>query len=314
MITAHKSPDGDAIGSSLGLAGVLQKTGHHVTVIMPDDFPAFLHWMKGAEAIVVYQHQQEQAEQAMEEADMIFSLDYNRLDRVGDVGHLIEKATVPKVLIDHHIDPSPEFDFSLSDIKASSTAELVYRFLTQLDLVDHISTAEAECLYSGIMTDTGSFRFSSTTADTHAIAADLLKRGVQPDYVHQQIHDSYSFQRLKLMGYALGQKLEYMPHLKAAIIALSEDEKRRFGFNKGDTEGLVNYGLSILGSRLAVFLSEERGFVKFSFRSKGDLDVNVIAREHFNGGGHKNAAGGRVEATLPEAYRKLKRVLDEKLS
>lgn len=313
-ITTHKSPDGDAIGSSLGLAGVLRKVGHEVSVIVPDDFPDFLHWMNGAADILVFQHQEDEATKVIQDATIVFSLDYNRLDRVGDVGDVIAKSSATKMLIDHHIDPATDFDFSLSDVSASSTAELVYRFLSGLSLLEHIGSPESEALYAGIMTDTGSFRFSSTSAATHEIAADLLSKGVRPEMVHQQIFDSYSFQRLKLMGYALGQKLSYDPELRAAILPLNEDEKKRFGFNRGDTEGLVNYGLSIKGSRLSVFLSEERGYIKFSFRSKGDLDVNVIAREHFNGGGHKNAAGGRLESNMADALALLKTVIHEKLS
>ncbi|MBT4705353.1 MAG: bifunctional oligoribonuclease/PAP phosphatase NrnA [Flavobacteriales bacterium] len=309
VITAHRSPDADAIGSSLSLSHVLTKVGHHCDVVIPDAFPSFLDWMSGASQIMVFDSSEQEAAAKIKEADLIFCLDYNRLDRIAAVGDLVRNATAPKILIDHHIDPDT-FDYMLSDTNASSTAELVFDFVSNLDWVDRIDADVAACMYAGMMTDTGSFKYPSTTAHTHRVAAELMDRGLKPTHVHQEIFDNNSFSRLQLIGYALTNKLEFNETNGVSIISLSVDEKSRFNFKKGDTEGLVNYGLSIGGARMAVFLSEEPAYTKMSLRSKGDLDVNVIAREHFNGGGHKNAAGGKLDLDISAAVNKVKDVLE----
>lgn len=309
VITTHRSPDADAIGSSLALHNVLLRLGHSSKVIVPDAFPSFLAWMKGAEDILIHDQSAPECEAQIEEAELIFSLDYNSLSRVAAVGDLISNSSATKILIDHHIDPAT-FDHMLSDTSASSTAQLVYDFVAVLGWEEHIDEEIAACLYAGIMTDTGSFKFPSTSAHTHEVTAKLMERGLNAFEVHHQIFDTNSFDRLKLIGYALSEKLEFNAERGFAIISLSHKEKMRFNFKKGDTEGLVNYGLSIQGSKLAVFLSEEPGFTKMSFRSTGDLDVNVIARSHFNGGGHKNAAGGKLDLDLEPALMELKNVLE----
>ena len=313
VITTHRSPDGDAIGSSLALAGFLKPKQKNVTVIVPDPFPNFLEWMEGATDIVVFESQKEAAEDAIETADVIFSLDYNRFDRVAAMGEVLKSRSCTKVMIDHHIDPDRSYDLILSDTSASSTAELVYRCAKEMNWLDHLNRPIAEALYAGIMTDTGSFKFSSTSAETHRIAAHLMEAGLVPEVVHQRIFDTNSYDRLQLLGYALSKKMDYDAARKVCIIALSLSEKNRFRYQKGDTEGLVNYGLSINGSKMAVFVSEELGGTKFSFRSKGDVNVNEIARAYFNGGGHKNAAGGRVEMKIKDAIDYLKDVIENKL-
>lgn len=313
VITTHRSPDGDAVGSSLALNGILEKQGHDVQVIIPDAAPAFLSWMKGSEDILDFEQTPEDGKRAIEEASVIFSLDYNRLDRIAAVGEHVKSSKAMKIMIDHHIDPSPDFDHILSDTSASSTCELIYRFADQMGWLELLDKDIAEALYAGIMTDTGSFKFSSTSATTHRIAAHLMELGLVPDRVHSAIFDTSSFDRLQLLGYALSRKLEFDPVKGVSIIALSLSEKNRFHYQKGDTEGLVNYGLSIQGARMAIFLSEELNMTKCSFRSKGDLDVNVIARTWFNGGGHKNAAGGRLDMKLKPAINYLKDVIENKL-
>ena len=310
-ITTHKSPDGDAVGSSLGLSSVLQKAGFTVDVIVPDGFPKFLNWMNGSDQIIVFESEQEQARTKLLEADLIFALDYNRLDRVGLLGELISQSDAIKVMIDHHIDPDQGFDEILSDTSASSTAQLIYEFAREMGLLSHLDALDAACLYAGIMTDTGSFRFSSTSAETHRIVADLLERGLKPEMVHQSIYDHNTFSKLKLMGYVLHEKMDYLPNLSLAVLSVSLNEKNRFHYEKGDTEGLVNYGLSIIGAKVSVFMSEESDFVKFSFRSKGEVDVNLIAREFFNGGGHRNAAGGKLDGNLDYAKKRLLEVFNK---
>jgi bifunctional oligoribonuclease and PAP phosphatase NrnA len=310
-ITTHKSPDGDAIGSSLGLRSVLQKAGFIVDVIVPDAFPKFLNWMNGSDQIIVFESDQDQARSKLLEADLIFALDYNRLDRVGLLGELISQSDAIKVMIDHHIDPDQGFDEILSDTSASSTAQLIFQFVDEMGLLGHLDAIDSACLYAGIMTDTGSFRFSSTSAETHRVVADLLDRGLRPEMVHQAIYDQNSFTKLKLMGHVLTEKMDFLPNISLAVLSLSLSEKNRFHYEKGDTEGLVNYGLSIIGAKVSVFMSEESGYVKFSFRSKGEVDVNLIAREFFNGGGHKNAAGGKLDGSLDSAKKRLLEVFNK---
>lgn len=313
VVTTHRSPDGDAIGSSLALAGFLKPLQKKVTVIVPDPYPEFLDWMEGASDILVYDAHVEKAKEYIEQADVIFSLDYNRFERVAAMGDVLKAKACTKVMIDHHIDPDPSYDLILSDTGASSTAELVYRCAKEMGWLKHLDKALAEALYAGIMTDTGSFKFSSTSAETHRIAAHLMEVGLVPERVHNQIFDTNSYDRLQLLGYALSKKMDYDAERKVCIISLSLSEKNRFRYQKGDTEGLVNYGLSIKGSKMAVFLSEELGGTKFSFRSKGDVNVNEIARAYFNGGGHKNAAGGRIEMKIKDAINYLKDVIENKL-
>ena len=312
VITTHRSPDGDAIGSSLGLYHILKAHGHSVDVIVPDQFPGFLKWMNGSDSVIVYELSKIRSKQALQKADIIFSLDYNNLSRIADLGALVEESKATKILIDHHLEPSPDYDFSLSDTSASSTAQLIYTFADSIGLAKHINQPIAECLYAGIMTDTGSFKFSSTSALTHRIVANLMDCGLVPDKVHNAIFDTNTFSRLKLLGFTLSERFEYDAERKISVLRLSNEDKLEYNFQKGDSEGFVNYGLSIDGSKMAVFLSEdEEGYTKFSFRSKGGLDVNKIARAHFNGGGHKNAAGGKLDMPIEEAYKQLRKVIHE---
>ena len=311
VITTHRSPDGDAIGSSMGLAICFHKMGHKVDVVVPDAYPKFLGWMDPEGNIIIDESDPDRSSQVLGNASVIFSLDYNNLSRVAAVGDKIEASDAIKVLIDHHLFPDNGFDFSLSDTTASSTAQLIYEFINEMGLIDSIDQQVAESLYAGIMTDTGSFRFSSTSANAHRVVADLIDKGLVPHLIHERIYDSNSFSRLKLIGHALSKKLSLHKSGKAAMIPLSLIEKNQFGYRKGDTEGLVNYGLSIKGVEVAVFLSEELEMVKFSFRSKGNVDVNEIARTQFNGGGHKNAAGGKLDANLEQALVQLDNALND---
>ena len=311
LISTHRSPDGDAVGSSLGLAGVLAQFGHEVNVVVPDDYPHFLKWLKGTERIQVFEQDAKKARQLAENAEVIFSLDYNALHRIGDFGEAIAQANAVKIMIDHHQQPDDFPDYMLSDIEASSTAELIYVFLQNLGWTSKVNKSIAEALYTGIVTDTGSFRFNSTSAHTHRITAELMDAGLQVDEVYNRIFDTNRLERLRLMGYTLSEKLKVIPGKPVAYISLSNEELDRFNFERGDTEGLVNYGLSIEGIKFAAFFREsnESDYIRISLRSKEDVNVNEFARAHFNGGGHVNAAGGRSDLSLKQTIEKFETIV-----
>ncbi len=311
VITTHKSPDGDAIGSSLALYHYLKKNNKEVVVIVPDAFPDFLNWMSKSDEIVYYDSQSEIADKCIDKADLIFSLDYNALSRIGNLGDTIGKTSATKIVIDHHQDPQDFADHYFVDVDCCSTAQLVYEFIEKLNDIEKLDNVIGECIYCGIMTDTGSFRYPSTTSKTHQIIAHLIDLGVDGSKIHQEVYDTYSENRLRLLGYALTEKMIVLSDLNAAYISLSQEELKKYDFKKGDTEGLVNYPLSINGIKMAVLLTEKEGGVNFSFRSKGDFYVNKIANKDFNGGGHIYAAGGRIENSLEDAIKLLEKVIIE---
>lgn len=300
VITTHQSPDGDAIGSSLALFGYLVKKGFDVSVVVPDSFPQFLKWMEGADDIYVYDYEENVVKGLISEADLIFSLDYNDLTRVGGVGYLIEQSTAYKAMIDHHLHPADFADWMCSDTSSCSTAQLIYNFIEDFNDLDLIDDQIAEGIYCGIMTDSGSFRFPSVQAKTHLIAADLINRGLNHSRIHELVHDVNTLPKLHLLGFALNEKLRVLPNLPVAVIAISSEELSRFNYKKGDTEGLVNYALSLEGVQMAAFIKEDDNKVKMSFRSKGDIAVNEFSSQNFSGGGHKNAAGGVSFASFEE--------------
>jgi phosphoesterase RecJ-like protein len=312
-IVTHWSPDGDAIGSSLGLWNFLKKKGHNATVIVPNEYPDFLNWMYGQKQVVDATKNKKKAEQTLKNAELIFCLDFNDLKRINVLGEIIEKLPAPKVLIDHHPNPSAFADYALHKVEASSTAELIYDFIVEMKGEKLIDKHIANCLYTGIMTDTGSFRFPSTTMKTHLVIAKLMQAGAENSLNHNRIYDDNSESRLRLLGYALSEKLQVLPEFHTAFFTLNDEEHDRFHYKKGDTEGLVNYALTIRGIVFAAFFSERDGKVKCSFRSKGNFDVNQFARTGFNGGGHKNAAGGMLEIPLEEVVKKFKSMLPASL-
>ncbi|CAN5390440.1 bifunctional oligoribonuclease/PAP phosphatase NrnA [soil metagenome] len=312
-IVTHWSPDGDAIGSSLGLWNFLKKKGHDVTVIVPNEYPEFLHWMVGHKQIIDATKHKKKAEQIIITAELIFCLDFNELKRINSLGELILKSEVPKVLIDHHPNPSDFADYVLHKVSASSTAELIYEFIVAMGGAKLIDKDIANCLYTGIMTDTGSFRFPSTSVKTHHVISKLMDAGAENALNHNRIYDDNSENRLRLLGYALSEKLVVLPEFNTAFFTLNDAELKRFHYKKGDTEGLVNYALTIRGIVFAAFFAEGEGKVKCSFRSKGNFDVNLFARSGFNGGGHKNAAGGMLEIPLKEVVKKFKSLLPENI-
>lgn len=307
----HHKPDADALGSSLGLAGYLKKLNHQVTVISPSDYPSFLIWLPGNDEVMIYQNQTAQKlAKKIEEAELIFCLDFSSLNRINELGELVKKSTARKVLIDHHLEPDHFADYEQWDDKAASTAELVYQLIVELGADSLIDSSIAECLYAGVMTDTGGFRHNNTNQKVFAIASKLVAHGANPHKISRLIYDNNTLERLRLMGFVLGQKLQVIPEYQTAYIVLSKNELSALGSQTGDTEGLVNFGLSIKDVILSVLIYERKdGSVKLSFRSLDDFSVNDLARKHFEGGGHRNAAGGQTNLGLDGTVKKLFEIL-----
>ncbi|AXT19531.1 bifunctional oligoribonuclease/PAP phosphatase NrnA [Flavobacteriaceae bacterium AU392] len=310
VIVAHKNPDGDAIGSSLGLYHYLKQSGHNATVILPNDYPQFLKWIPGEGTILKYESTVEKSTNLIAEAEIIFTLDFNALHRTGDMETVLTKAKAIKILIDHHQQPDDYAKYLYSDVSICSTCQMIYHFIEMLDDTDKIDVNIATALYVGIMTDTGSFRFRSTSSTTHRVIANLIDKGADNAQIHNNVYDTNSYFRLQLLGKAL-DNLKVLPKLNTAYISLSQEELNRFNFKKGDTEGVVNYALSVKDVKFAVIFIEhnQEGIIKISFRSKDGFDVNEFARNHFNGGGHINAAGGRSKLSLKETIEKFISIL-----
>ena len=313
VIVGHRNPDGDAVGSSLGLQHYLIKKGHDVTVVMPNEYPAFLHWMPSEGLLYKFDKQNKQSKRAIADSDLIFLLDFNALHRVGsDMQATLEEYQNDFVMIDHHQQPSDVATYLYSDTSICSTCQMVYHFIEMMEDVVLVDATIATNLYTGIMTDTGSFRFRSTTSTTHRIIANLIECGAQNDAIHNKVYDANSYGRLLLLGQALSN-LQIEPAYKTAFITLSSEEKKRFNFEKGDTEGVVNYALSLKDIVFAaIFIEdEEQGIVKISFRSKGAFSVNQFSRNHFDGGGHDNAAGGKSDVSLADTIQVFKALLPQ---
>jgi len=305
VILTHFKPDADALGSSLGLALYLKKKGHEVKVITPSDYPDFISWMPGNKDVLIFQKDKpEKAAQLISLADILFCLDFSSLNRINELGDMVRKSPSKKVLIDHHLEPEEFADFEQWDGTAASTAELVYQLIVELGDRHLIDASTADCLYAGIMTDTGGFRHSNTTHKVFQIVSELVALGANPYQVSKLVYDTNTIERLRLMGFVLSEKLQVLPEYRTAYIALTTEELKRFGSQTGDTEGLVNYGLSIKGIRLSVLISDRKENIKLSLRSLGNFSVNEMARTHFSGGGHRNAAGGQTSLTLEQTVKK----------
>ncbi|MBX2967409.1 MAG: bifunctional oligoribonuclease/PAP phosphatase NrnA [Cyclobacteriaceae bacterium] len=312
VIVTHYKPDADALGSSLGLGAFLKKDGHSVSVITPSDYPAFLNWMPGNDSVIIYGDQTSgKIASLIEQADIIFCLDFSALSRINDIGEMIRKASGKKVLIDHHLEPEKFADFEQWNPKAASTAGLIYEFIIELGSREKIDSNIAECLYAGLLTDTGGFRHSNTRREEFMIASDLVSLGANPTKISKLIYDTNTLERLRLMGFVLSEKLTVLPEYKTAYITLSLEELKKFGSQSGDTEGFVNYGLSIEGIHLCVMIYERKDEIKLSFRSLGDFSVSELARKYFNGGGHKNASGGSSKESLQATLQKFLDILPE---
>jgi len=304
VITTHYKPDGDALGSSLGLMHVLNAAAHSAKVVSPSEFPSFLNWMSGSGSVVNFLSDPEASLKLFNQADFVFCLDFNDPSRVDRMESLLTACTAPMVLIDHHLDPKPGFCNPVFSYPShASTSELMVHLIVALGFDHHISRDAAECFYTGIMTDTGGFRFNSVSPGTHAAAARLLEAGCRNDLVHERIYDGNSVERLRLLGHTLLEKMRVHERFRTIVFSVSQEEMDRFHHAPGDLEGIVNYGLSVHGIRMSVLFSERDGLVKISFRSKGAFSVKTIAERYFGGGGHRNAAGGRSEKSLEEAIQ-----------
>lgn len=307
VIISHKSPDGDAVGSSLALQQYLTLKGIDATVVLPDQYPSFLGWLTGAKNILTFDKKRKETIDLLYKADVIFTLDFNDQKRIGpQMSKYLENSPAIKIMIDHHQAPQDYATYQFSDTNASSTAELVYEFIEAMDDVSLINEAISECIYTGIMTDSGSFRFSCTSPKTHLIAAKLMELGLNQTKVHELVYDVNTPDRLKLLGYTLNEKLEILPEVGFAIISLTMEEMKAHNTLKGYTEGFVNYALSMKGIKAAAFVKEDEGIVKISFRSKGDMPVNEFSGKHFEGGGHINAAGGKTHVSVEETIAQIK--------
>lgn len=308
-ILTHVNPDGDAIGSSLALANVLKKNNHEVVVITPNVMMGFLKWMKGTDDVISFQNNPEDAIVNIRISEIIFCLDFNNPARIeGVTKYLAENTKAIKILIDHHIEPKDFCQINFSFPEACSTAELIYCFIKNIGLYNLIDSDIAECLYCGIMTDSGNFRFNSVTPELHEITADLLRLGVDQNKVYELVYDSNSLNTLRIHGYVMAEKLDHIEESKAVIISLSEEEQKRFNVGKTEIDEIVNFGLRISGVTLSAFFYENDGKVRVSIRTKGNISAKNIVMQHFNGGGHFNAAGGVSEEKLVQTvidFRKL---------
>jgi phosphoesterase RecJ-like protein len=310
VITTHHKPDGDAMGSSLGLYNYLIQQGHHTTVITPTDYPDFLSWMPGNQEVMIYTDSKEEAAVLIADADLIFCLDFNNLSRINDMGELVRVAKAYKVMIDHHLEPEDFDDYRHWDINACAAAQLVYSFI--VDILNNktlINKDVATCLYTGIMTDSASFRLPNTTSTVHRVVADLIDAGAPNSRIHELVYNSASENRLRFLGHCLTNCLEVLPEFNVAIITVNKQDIKKYDVNTGDTEGIVNYALSIASIRLAAFIVERDDKVKLSLRSKGDFPANEICKLYFSGGGHRNAAGGQSSASLQEVVNQFKLIL-----
>ncbi|MGD1946833.1 MAG: bifunctional oligoribonuclease/PAP phosphatase NrnA [Croceivirga sp.] len=312
VIVPHKNPDGDAIGSSLGLYHFLKLLGKTAQVIVPNEYPKFLKWIPGHETVLNFEKQNSQTMAALGRADLIFTLDFNHFSRTGQLEKHLEQSDANFIMIDHHQQPGDYAQITYSDVMMSSTCEMVFNVIEALHKTSSITKEIATCLYTGIMTDTGSFKFSSTTSRTHRVVAELIDRGAENMQIHQRVFDTNSPSRLHLLGVALNN-LKILKEYRTAYITLSQKELDQYQFSKGDTEGFVNYGLTLEDIIFAVIFIEnkEEGIIKISFRSVGDFSVNEFARAHFNGGGHTNAAGGRSTISMEETVQKFNALLKD---
>ena len=312
VITTHHKPDGDAMGSSLGLYNYLIQQGHHATVITPTDYPQFFDWMPGNGEVIIYTDHVAKSAGLIAAAEIIFCLDFNTLSRINEMGELIRNTDAVKVMIDHHLEPEDFDDYRHWDINACAAAQLVYDFIVnQLGHKELINKDVAACLYTGIMTDSGSFRLPNTTSAVHRTVADLIDAGAVNWRIHDLVYNNSSEMRLRYLGYCLSEKLQVLPEFNTAIITTNKDELKKYDVITGDTEGVVNYALSITGIRLAAFIVERTDRVKLSLRSKGDFPANDICKKYFNGGGHRNAAGGHSTDSLEQVINQFKLILPE---
>lgn len=308
LITTHRNPDGDAIGSSLGLMHYLNQLGHKVKIVAPSEYPDFLAWLPDAAQIIIFDNAVEEAQAVVKTAELIFCLDFNSLDRIDKLGDLVREKSCPKIMIDHHLYPEPFAEFCLSDTSASSTSEMVFDFVEALGDKALLNNKIGECVFTGILTDTGSFKYS-TSAKLFRIVSELLSHGVDDHKLQDMIFNSMTEKQLRLLGHCLDNRMEILEEFNTGIITLTKEDYATFDIQRGDTEGIVNQLLKIKNVKMAAFITEQPTIVKISLRSKEDFSVQEIAQKHFKGGGHRNAAGGASFQGLKATLRKFKELL-----
>jgi phosphoesterase RecJ-like protein len=311
VIITHTNPDGDALGSSLGLNCVLQNAGYQSFVLLPSDFPILVKDLDVYQNHLVYEHNEKEAELILLEADLLFFLDFNDIKRVGKLKKTLEKLSKPVVLIDHHPQPTIESPYIFSDTTVSSTAELVYDFIKKMGWGYNMDALGADALLTGIIADTASFSHNARRKELYKVVAELIEKGADQNQVYETLFNTNTEDRLRLLGYALSEKMEIFPQYHAAVIVLTKEELKSFNFKIGDTEGFVNYPLTIKGIVFSSFFMENEDKIKISFRSKGSFAVNELSAKHFSGGGHKNASGGESKHSLNETVEKLIRLFPE---
>ncbi|MDD4608557.1 MAG: DHH family phosphoesterase [Bacteroidaceae bacterium] len=312
VIVSHLSPDGDALGSSLGMLHVLHEMHKEVTVIVPNEYASFLSWMPAIKEVVLYNKYPDFSQQLIDAADVICCFDFNDLKRIGDLGKLVEASSARKLLVDHHLNPTDFCEIMISHPEISSTSELVFRLICRMGFYDLLSKEAAECIYTGMMTDMGSFTYNSNREDIYFIIGRLLKKGIDKDDIYRRVFNNYSENRIRLMGFMLYKKLKVYSDVHAALMTFSQEEQEQFNFIKGDAEGFVNLPLSVSGIRFSAFFREdkEQGMIKISLRSVGSFPCNQVAGTYFNGGGHLNASGGEFTGTLEEAVAQFEKALE----
>lgn len=311
LITTHYNPDGDAIGSSLALYHYLQANGIEARILIPNAIPGFLNWMPGTSKLILFQDNEAECNSLIDSAEVIFCMDYNAIHRVKLFEQQLRDASAIKILIDHHIQPENDFDISFSNTQVSSTAELLYHILNQIGISSLLNKAMAECFFVGIMTDTGSFSYACNNASTFTIIGNLISAGLDVERVHKMVYDTYSESRMRLLGHCLGDNLKVIDEHATAYIWLTKEDLETYNYQQGDTEGVVNYALSIQNVALAALFTERDDRIRVSLRSKGDFSVNEVARKYMNGGGHRNAAGGDIFLPMKEALEMFENILPE---
>lgn len=308
VLFSHRNPDGDALGSTLAMMHYLTAMHHSVKIIYPSDYPIGFNWMPGLDKVIIYDIDAVACKAAIDQSNLMIFLDFSSLDRIDKMGEWVENHQCPKITIDHHLDPEPFADYIISNTNASSTCEMVYDFIKELHGLKAITKTIASCIYTGIVTDTGSFKYS-TSSELFRKVADLMDAGIDDVLLQNLIHNCLQEKYLRLLGYCLYEKMELIPEYKTGIISLSREDYLKFDIQRGDTEGIVNFLLMLEDIDIAALITEQPTIIKLSLRSKGDISVQEICRDHFKGGGHKNASGGAVYGTLSQTIKKFKDII-----
>ncbi len=312
VVTTHNNPDGDAMGSLLAMYHYLRKKGHDVSAVVPNQFPGFYSWMPGTDDILIYEKTAKKIQKLLAGAQLIFCLDYNAIERFGAPSEILARVPGKRIMIDHHVDPSPDhFDYNFSVVNTSSSGELVYDFIVMMGDKPLLDKPIADCLYTSIVTDTGSFSYAANNAKTYQVTAELVSLGVNASQVHRLIYDTFTENRLRLLGHAISNRMIVLDDFHTALVYLTKDDLKKYDFKVGDTEGIVNYPLMMDKINLSILLTEKENMIRMSFRSKGGFPANQLVSKYFNGGGHLNAAGGKSFATMEKTIEKVKEVLPE---